>query len=322
MKPCNARVLLVYHSPATFVMNDYRILSRHFQVRRFQWRGKKDLPRLAKFVLKSDIVLSWFAADHAAAAVALSRATGRKSVVIVGGVDVACVPELGYGQMTRGAHKRFLTKFALKKADAVVAVSRFIKDEVRSIAGARQVHVIYNGVDLTMFRAGEKEKLVTTIGLATRRGMVLKGVDIFLRVAESVPDAKFLVIGPHDEEIKGPDNVCFTGKIPHREVARYLSRTSVYCQLSYRESFGMGVVEAMSSGCIPVVSDRGALPEVVGDAGYIVPYGDVNAAAQAVVRALQAGEAEMVKACRRAAMFSLERREDALVELLCDLLSG
>jgi len=46
--------------------------------------------------------------------------------------------------------------------------------------------------------------------------------------------------------------------------------TKVYIQISIHESFGISVAEAMICECIPVVSRRSALPEVVGDCGFYV----------------------------------------------------
>jgi len=46
--------------------------------------------------------------------------------------------------------------------------------------------------------------------------------------------------------------------------------SKIYLQLSRHEAFGVSVVEAMKYGCIPIVSNAFALPEVVGNNGYII----------------------------------------------------
>jgi glycosyltransferase involved in cell wall biosynthesis len=76
----------------------------------------------------------------------------------------------------------------------------------------------------------------------------------------------------------------------------------------------MAVAEAMLCGCVPVVSARGALPEVVGTAGMVVPYGDAAAAADAIRGVLDAGEEQRAAARRRIVdNFSLAQRRAALL---------
>jgi glycosyltransferase involved in cell wall biosynthesis len=57
-------------------------------------------------------------------------------------------------------------------------------------------------------------------------------------------------------------------------------------QPSFEEGFGITVLEAMTAGVPVVVTDRGALPEVVGDAGPIVPSESADALAAAIERML------------------------------------
>jgi glycosyltransferase involved in cell wall biosynthesis len=53
------------------------------------------------------------------------------------------------------------------------------------------------------------------------------------------------------------------------DVARLMANAAAFCLPSLMEGFGMAVAEAMACGAAVVVSDRGSLPEVVGDAGVV-----------------------------------------------------
>jgi glycosyltransferase involved in cell wall biosynthesis len=53
---------------------------------------------------------------------------------------------------------------------------------------------------------------------------------------------------------------------------------------NWKEQFGRVLVEAMGSGVPVVGSDSGAIPDVIGDAGLIVPEGDAPALANALRR--------------------------------------
>ena len=72
---------------------------------------------------------------------------------------------------------------------------------------------------------------------------------------------------------------------PDDDVARLMCGAELLCLPSYMEGFGMSVAEAMACGTAVVVSDRGSLPEVVGDAGVVsAPEPEaVAAAVQALV---------------------------------------
>ncbi|MHB1536518.1 MAG: glycosyltransferase [Acidimicrobiales bacterium] len=59
--------------------------------------------------------------------------------------------------------------------------------------------------------------------------------------------------------------------LAERDVAALMSAAAAFCQPSLMEGFGLSVLEALSAGAPTVVSDRGSLPEVVGDAAIVVP---------------------------------------------------
>ena len=79
----------------------------------------------------------------------------------------------------------------------------------------------------------------------------------------------------------------FTGRISHDIFVRQYARASVAVVPSLYEGFGLPAGEAMACG-VPVVSTTGgALPEVVGNAGILVPPGNDQALAAAILDLLE-----------------------------------
>lgn len=60
------------------------------------------------------------------------------------------------------------------------------------------------------------------------------------------------------------------GYVPTSDLVKIYNLATVYCQPSFDEGFGLPVVEAMACGCPVVSSNKGSLPEVVGEAGILV----------------------------------------------------
>ncbi len=78
------------------------------------------------------------------------------------------------------------------------------------------------------------------------------------------------------------EQVRFTGRIAYEEFARYYAECTMAVIPSLYEGFGMPAGEAMACG-VPVISTTGgALPEVVGEAGILVPPGDSSALVEAI----------------------------------------
>ena len=67
---------------------------------------------------------------------------------------------------------------------------------------------------------------------------------------------------------------------------------------SWKEQFGRVLIEAMSCGVPVIGSDSGEIPNVIGDAGLIVPEGDAGALAGAI-RAIYTDEALRADLSRR-----------------------
>jgi len=80
--------------------------------------------------------------------------------------------------------------------------------------------------------------------------------------------------------------VRFAGRIAYEDFARYYAQATLAVIPSLYEGFGMPAGEAMACG-VPVISTTGgALPEVVGEAGVLVPPGDAGALESAILALL------------------------------------
>jgi glycosyltransferase involved in cell wall biosynthesis len=86
--------------------------------------------------------------------------------------------------------------------------------------------------------------------------------------------------------------VSFAGQLERRELWQRMRRaTMVWVPSLCEEAFGLVAAEAMACGAVAVVSNRGALPEVVGDAGIVAePTAEAGAADAAGVLAMPEGD--------------------------------
>src|SRR5947209_7714564 len=108
------RIAFVHNGPTRFVCQDLEILSERYAVNEVHLRSPRGLVRadLARAIRRSDVVFGWFASWHTLPAVALARLFRKPSVLVIGGYDLACMPDIGYGHQ-RGGMKRHTSRLAM-----------------------------------------------------------------------------------------------------------------------------------------------------------------------------------------------------------------
>lgn len=144
------------------------------------------------------------------------------------------------------------------------------------------------GVDTELFRPG-RERVPGRIVAVASADVPLKGVRHLLesvaklraeRDVELVLVSKLADDGPTRrliDELAIGDVVRSVHGLADGELADLLASAQVACVPSLYEGFSLPTVEAMACGTPLVVSRAGALPEVVGDCGRLVPPGDTEA---------------------------------------------
>lgn len=279
---------------------------------------------MIKGVLWADLTYSWFGSFHAFFAVFFSRLLGKKSVVVAGGYDVSKMPEINYGLLNMRLWRLF-SVLSFKLCDKILAVSQYTKKEAMQNLGMNEekIEVVAHGFDKSEFHPkGKKEDIIITIGRGVRR----KGFVTFAKAANLLLDVDFYLIG-EDEKTSvealrriNSRNLFCEGFISQKELIMFMQRSKVYVQISAHEGFGCALAEAMLCECIPVVTARGAIPEVVGDAGMYVPYGDAEATADMIKRALNNGGTKGKRARKRIEeKFPIQEREKKLIEIIMKL---
>ena len=325
------KILFVRPFKSSFVQKDLELLRKHFEVRvvdfvlsRTNLKDTLMTPfKMVVGVLWADLTFSWFGEHHAYVTVLLSKIFKKKAIVVVGGHEVAKVPEIGYGLMLNPRSAR-MVNYILKNVDKVLAVSEFNKKEILKYTTPKNVELVYNGIDCDKFKPnGEKEELVITVGSMLKDRIKLKGLETFIKTSKFLPEARFIVIGLSGDTINylktlATSNVKFISFLSQEDLVQYYQKAKVYCQLSYRESFGMSLAEAMLCECVPVVTNNAALPEVAGDTGFYVPYGDEKATAESIKEALNSNKGKESRD-RIKNVFPIERREKELIRIIKEM---
>jgi glycosyltransferase involved in cell wall biosynthesis len=193
---------------------------------------------------------------------------------------------------------------AVRRATTLIASSGATADEfiTHYHAAPGRVSVVPLGIDTHFFQPVSQpppdwrydlglsadERVVLYVGFSTPR----KGVETLMQALPHLePGIRLLIAGRWERGYRAKamrtlgthhDQVLELGYVPDADLPRLYALAEVFAFPSLLEGFGLPPVEAMACGLPVVASTVGSLPEVVGDAGLLVPPQDPQALAKAI----------------------------------------
>ncbi len=225
---------------------------------------------------------------------------------------------------------------AVRRADAVIAVSHATKRDIMQLLGVAEhkIRVIYEAAS-PIFRPLRSDDLTQRVRgrFGIQREFLLfvstieprKNVPVLLRAYRQLRDnygvdAQLVLAGDKgwlfDEvfdltrRLELEDHVLFLGRVTTRELLWLYNAAQALVAPSVYEGFGLTPLEAMACGTPVIVSNVSSLPEIVSDAGLTVDPSDVEALTVAMWRVLDDSELRSTlvqKGLKRAALFSWDK---------------
>ena len=217
---------------------------------------------------------------------------------------------------------RWLENMAINKARVRVATSHSIEFIVRrdfpSAPPAEEIIPNLSGISFTgeaVTPIDEREPLMLFVGrLMPGHKNPDHAAEVFRRISADYPDWRIEFAG---SDIPLGDNATMWGRCeeilrsyPGRyhyhgmlesDAVRQLYRSARILIVPSRiESYGLVALEAMSNGCVPLVADKTALPEVVGNGGLVFENGNIDSLEKALRQLLD--NEELCRQCQQAGL--------------------
>jgi glycosyltransferase involved in cell wall biosynthesis len=188
----------------------------------------------------------------------------------------------------------------LKKCKKIVTVSNVLKKELVELfkVASEKNFVIYEGVDFKKFFKADKNEVLNfkekyqinkDFVLAVGHSHPIKnfsGVVEAFQIVRKKYKIKLVIAGLTGKKVVQDRDIIYVGHIPNDKLYILYSAAKCFIFPTLHEGFGLPPLEAMACGCPVVVSDKGSLPEVCGDAAvYVNPY-DPQSIAEGILKVL------------------------------------
>jgi starch synthase len=189
------------------------------------------------------------------------------------------------------AHAKFSTGWLQREqkvyegAFAIATFSEVVRESLVREYGVdpSRVHVVGGGANVPAFPEPRRDDDGRTLVFIGKDGWNRKGGPILLEAFRSLyktrPDLRLLIAGPN-EKLTMPEGATNLGLVPLAKVQQLLSQATIFVLPTLREPFGIAFVDAMLFGAPCLGTRVSAVPEIIGDAGVVVPPGDPVALAK------------------------------------------
>jgi glycosyltransferase involved in cell wall biosynthesis len=223
--------------------------------------------------------------------------------------------------------------------ERIVTVSQASAGDIVARMGVARgrIAVVSPGVDHAVFRPQPGvERLPARIVTTASADVPLKGLRFLLEAYAALlsehPALELVMVGRLREDgatartldaLGLRERVRFVHDLPGDALAALFASATLCVTPSLYEGFGLPAAEAMACGAPVIVTDGGALPEVVGDAGLVVPKADAHALADAIASLLDdpaRRDAMSAASLDRARLFSWDRFAERIEAILREAL--
>jgi glycosyltransferase involved in cell wall biosynthesis len=210
------------------------------------------------------------------------------------------MPEIGYGNF-RKKSLAWATRFSFENCSMILPVAEALVSQhytydsqinpkqglLQLIPGLKTpIQVIPNGFDTEFWKdLGIERVKQSFISVATHTSTPararVKGYDLIVQLAANNPEWNFTLVGDADYPALSP-NIRVLGKQTPAGLVQLYNTHEFYLQLSSSEGFPNALGEAMASGCVPIGSSVGAIPEIIGDTGLLLKRKELGALQQLI----------------------------------------
>lgn len=342
------RVLFISSLFTSFVRGDIRILKEnyHVVVNVYPWHRQVLVPFfflrqfifLIRHVFGCKAMMISSGGYWAFLPAILGRLFRKPVYIILNGADCCSLKKFNYGSLRKNPLRticrlsyQWATGLLPVSASLITTKNTFDTDNTSWHQGYRYYFpkistpaiVVHNAINNAFWNLEEKKetKQNTFISAFQSSQFLLKGGDMIIELARTLPECSFTIAGMHKPEYltKCPSNLQFLGFVSQERLRQEYRLSEFYLQLSIFEGFGCALCEAMLCGCIPIVSSVNMLPEIVGDSGYILQVKDSENLHQLAIQAMQdpfKADKQRQAVERITANYSVAKRKSAFTHLL------
>jgi len=259
---------------------------------------------------------------------------------------------LHYPEAFVPALRRYLERFvprSIARADLVLADSAYTRSDIVSILGvsSEKVQVLYSGVPAGFWpepESGEREWLQARYDIGAQPYVLSVGTlqprKNYVRLIRAFANLKSQTLGPETPQLviaggrgwlyedifaeaeKHGQSVRILGFVDEVDLPALYRNAALFVFPSLYEGFGLPVLEAMSCGVPVVCSNASSLPEVAGDAAWLVDPFDIKGLAGAMGHVLEDADlrrAMVVRGMAQAARFTWEQAARQLLDVFDSL---
>lgn len=159
-----------------------------------------------------------------------------------------------------GLHYRSV-ELTHKMADYEITISSYLQNKIKKIFG-KETHLVRNGISYDLIEKENKRSQIRSIAFVLR-GNVMKGdyilMDIMKELDNKVSGLIFNILCINQDvalpSIKNNKRNIIYGVITKLELIKLLQDSDLYVDASVNEGFGLIGLEAMTSGCVPIMSN-------------------------------------------------------------------